>query len=238
MSSSVSARRCGPSDCSWHYLASVAGTPPGWRYAASGARSRSGWRQAASRASAPGGRTGSASNRADDVVAHHGVGATTGWARVTLVVCANNSGRPGAATRHAREQGWREGERKSGAGGPGPGSGFRSPEPGPDAPHTRDRASRQAVPGGGDFSGAPVAFVRRAMRAAHTLSFSSRLSERSARRARSELRDAPCARTPQVRRRVQRPTRRCEPPPGTACRDARQRQGSPRGTARPSVRLS
>ena len=63
---------------------------------------------------------------------------------------------------------------------------------------------------------------RRAQRASST--FWPRLSERRERSERSEFRGPTPGRVPQGSRRVQRRPPQHEPPPGTACREARQRE--------------
>lgn len=59
--------------------------------------------------------------------------------------------------------------------------------------HATTRASRQAVPAGGDFWSAEQRSARVGARQRASSSDSRRLSERSARRARSELRRATLA---------------------------------------------
>jgi len=94
--------------------------------------------------------------------------------------------------------------------------------------HTAFGASRQAVPGGGDFGGVPRSAGRGSVRASALRALTHRhcLSvESEANAASLAMRPAP-----EHRRSVgafsARPRRR-EPSPGTACRDARQRRGSP-----------
>ncbi len=109
-----------------------------------------------------------------------------------------------------------------------------TPAPAPGAPHTKDPASRQAGPGGGDLWGAEEHSGRGGARSAlRKHSHRTCLNEEPAGRVVS------CAMRPcrEHRRAVcafsARPLHR-EPAPGPACRDARQRHGNP--TTQPGKR--